>query len=317
MRQNILIECGFKKVTRLVAIASLAISFDVCSVPISAQQPGQQTFSSLVDAGRAIYAAAQSPGDHALMAVLGPAGNEIASSGDPAEDHEARTGFASKYQEMHRFVTEPNGTVMLIVGAENWPLPIPLIKKDGAWFFDTDAGKNEILFRRIGKNELTAIEACDELVDAEKQYFTKAPDGRAKEYAQKLVADAGRHDGLYWAETGDQGNSLLDPRIASASGKGPGEQTVDPVPFDGYFFRILKSQGPHAPGGEKDYVVSGKMTAGFAFVAYPAEYRSSGVMTFIVSKAGVVYEKDLGPNTTQLGEAMIAFNPDSTWSKEK
>jgi hypothetical protein len=283
--------------------------------PTFAQQAGQQTFTSMENAGRTLFNAMQSPDDRALLGILGPAGNDIVSSGDAVEDLNARTGFTAKYEEMHRFVTEPNGTVTLIVGAENWPLPIPLVKKNGAWYFDTLAGKNEILFRRIGKNELSAMQACDDLVDAEKQYYAKAPYGFASEYAQKLVSDDGKHNGLYWEETGDQFESPIDPLIAYARHNPQKEEASAQVPFNGYFFRILTSQGPHAPGGAKNYVVNGKMTAGFAFVAYPAEYRSSGVMTFVVSKSGVIYEKDLGPNTTKLAEATTAYDPDSTWHK--
>ncbi len=170
-------------------------------VPTFAQQPGQQTFASVADAGRALFIAMQAPDDRSLLGILGPAGNDIVSSGDPIEDLDARTNFTTKYEEMHRFVTEPNGTVTLIVGAENWPLPIPLINKNGVWYFDTATAKDEILFRRIGKNELLMIQALSDLVDAQKQYYDKAPHGYGKEYAQKLVSDAGKHNGLYWEDT--------------------------------------------------------------------------------------------------------------------
>jgi hypothetical protein len=319
MLQNISIldPLEWKKIVRFAAFVLLALSLASSSVPMFAQQPGQQTFRSVEDAGRALFTAMRSPDDRALMGILGPAGNDIVSSGDPIEDLDARTGFTVKYQEMHRFVTEPNGTVTLVVGAENWPLPIPLVNKIGAWYFDTQAAKDEILFRRIGKNELAAIQACGDLVDAQRQYYDRAPDDYAKEYAQKLVSDAGKHNGLYWVETGDQFDSPINPLIAYARQNHGADQVGAHVPFNGYFFRILTSQGPHAPGGAKDYVVNGKMTLGFAFVAYPAEYRSSGVMTFIVGKSGTIYEKDLGPNTSKLAEAMTAFEPDSTWHKEE
>jgi hypothetical protein len=319
MLQNISIldPLEWKKIVRFAAFVLLALSLASSSVPMFAQQPGQQTFRSVEDAGRALFTAMRSPDDRALMGILGPAGNDIVSSGDPIEDLDARTGFTVKYQEMHRFVTEPNGTVTLVVGAENWPLPIPLVNKIGAWYFDTQAAKDEILFRRIGKNELAAIQACGDLVDAQRQYYDRAPGDYAKEYAQKLVSDAGKHNGLYWVETGDQFDSPINPLIAYARQNRGADQVGAHVPFNGYFFRILTSQGPHAPGGAKDYVVNGKMTLGFAFVAYPAEYRSSGVMTFIVGKSGTIYEKDLGPNTSKLAEAMTAFDPDSTWHKEE
>jgi hypothetical protein len=312
---SILDQLEWKKLIRFAAFVLLVLSLGASFVPTFAQQPGQQTFPSVADAGRALYIAMQSPDDRALLGIFGPTGNDIVSSGDPIEDLDARTGFTSKYEEMHRFVTEPNGTITLVVGAENWPLPIPLANENGAWYFDTRAGKDEILFRRIGKNELAVIQACSDLVDAQKQYYGRAPYGYANEYAQKLVSDAGKHNGLYWEETGDQFNSPINPLIAYARQNRPADQVGAHVPFNGYFFRILTSQGPHAPGGVKNYVVNGKMTAGFAFVAYPAEYRSSGVMTFIVNKSGIIYEKDLGPNTTKLAEAMTAYDPDSSWNK--
>jgi Protein of unknown function (DUF2950) len=317
MLQNIsvLTELKQEKLRRFTALVLVALSLASSSVPAFASQPDQQTFASVEEAGRALFTAMQSPDDRALLGVFGPAGSDIVSSGDPIEDLDARTGFTTKYEEMHRFVTEPNGTVSLVVGAENWPFPIPLVNKEGAWYFDTAAGKDEILFRRIGKNELSAIQACSDLVDAQKQYYLRAPYGFADQYAQKLVSDAGKHNGLYWQETGDQFDSPINPLIAYARQNLPPDEVGAHDPFNGYFFRILVSQGPHAPGGAKNYVVNGNMTAGFAFVAYPAEYRSSGVMTFIVNKSGVVFEKDLGPNTTRIAEAMTAYDPDSTWHK--
>ena len=300
---------------RFAAFVLAALSSVFSSVPAFARQPDQQTFASVEEAGRALFTAMQAPDDRALLGIFGPAVNDIVSSGDPIEDLDARTGFTTKYEEMHRFVTEPNGTVSLVVGAENWPFPIPLVSKEGGWYFDTAAGKDEILFRRIGKNELSAIKACSDLVDAQKQYYLRAPYGFADQYAQKLVSDAGKHNGLYWQETGDQFDSPINPLIAYARQNRPPDEVGAHDPFKGYFFRILRSQGHHAPGGAKNYVVNGKMTAGFAFVAYPAEYRSSGVMTFIVNKSGVVFEKDLGPNTTRIAEAMTAYDPDSTWHK--
>jgi len=280
-------------------------------VPAFAQEPGQRTFSSPDEAAYAFFAASQSGNDQLMMKILGPAGADIISSGDPEEDMEARASFVVKFQEMHRIEREPNGTATLVVGAENWPLPIPLVKKDGAWYFDTPTGKDEILFRRSGKNELAAIDACEDLVEAEKQYFAHAPDESSKQFARRLVSEKGRSNGLY----SEDSDNLIDPLIVYAYRKGPTNQAAQQVPFNGYFFRILTSQGRHAPGGAKNYIVYGKMTGGFAFVAYPAEYRSSGVMTFIVDESGTIYEKDLGPNTTKIAEAMNSFDPDSTWNK--
>jgi Protein of unknown function (DUF2950) len=214
---------------------------------------------------------------------------------------------------MHRFVSESNGTVALVIGAENWPFPIPLVNNHGSWYFDTAAGKDEIVFRRIGRNELAAIDACNELVQAQKQYFARPPANLSKQFAQKLVSDEGQHNGLYWQGASDESDSPINPLIAYARQNLPADQVGEHVPFNGYMFRILTSQGAHAPGGAKNYVLDGKMTAGFAFVAYPVEYRSSGVMTFIVDASGNIYQKDLGPDTIKLAQAMTAYDPDSSW----
>jgi len=304
-----------KNFARLVVSVLLALSLGCSSAPTFAQEPGQRTFASTEDAGRALFDAMKAQDGQAPLSILGPAGKEILSSGDATEDSDAHTGFIVKYQEMHRFVTEPDGTVTLVVGAENWPFPIPLVNHHGTWYFDTDAGKDEIVFRRIGKNELAAMDACRELVEAQKQYFARPPGDLPKQFAQKLVSDEGRHNGLYWHGASDEFDSPINPLIAYARQNLPTDQVGEHVPFNGYMFRILTSQGRHAPGGAKNYIVDGKMSAGFAIVAYPVEYSSSGVMTFIVDESGTIYEKDLGPNTTKLAQAMTAYDPDSTWHK--
>jgi hypothetical protein len=309
------VQYEWKCFARFAALVLFVLSLGCSFVPAFAQQPGQRTFASAEEAASALFAAMHAQDEQSPLSILGPAGKDVISSGDPVEDSDTRASFVVKYQEMHRFVTEPNGTVTLVVGAENWPLPIPLVNKNGAWYFDTQAAKDEILFRRIGKNELAAIEACGDLVDAQKQYYARAPEGFAKTYAQKLVSDEGGHNGLYWHGANDEFASPINPLIAYARQNLPTDQVGEHVPFNGYFFRILTSQGSHAPGGARNYVANGRMTGGFAFVAYPAEYRSSGVMTLIIDKSGAIYEKDLGPDTTKLAQAMTAYNPDSTWHK--
>jgi hypothetical protein len=279
----------------------------------------QRTFQSAEEAGAALYAAAQQADDGSLMDILGPEGKEVISSGDPVEDMNDRVGFVVKYQQIHRLAKEPDGSITLYVGAENWPFPIPILEKSGTWYFDTEQGKKEILARRIGKNELAALDACQQLVDAEKQHHTKALRGE-HEYSERFVSDQGKHNGLFWSRTADEFDSPLNPLIAYA-----GEENVraaealgrglDPIPYNGYYFRILMGQGTNAEGGAKGYVVDGKMVAGFAFVAYPVEYRSSGVMAFIVDQDGAIYEKDLGPDTSNLASVMTEFNPDSTWQR--
>ena len=291
----------------------VALSLGYSVAPLFAQEPRQRTFASTEEASRALFDAMQSQDEQAPLSILGPAGKDVLSSGDPQEDLDARTDFILKYKEMHRFVTEANGTLTLVIGAENWPFPIPLVMNNGSWYFDTDAGKAEILFRRIGRNELAAMEACRELVDAQKQYFAHAPGDLPKQFAQKLVSDEGGHNGLYWHGASDEFESPINPLIAYARQNLPIDQVGEHVAFNGYMFRILTSQGQHAPGGAKSYIVDGKMSAGFAFVAYPVEYRSSGVMTFIVDASGTIYEKDLGPNTTKLAQAMTVYDPDYTW----
>jgi hypothetical protein len=296
----------------LAKLAAVAILVAGCFVTYSiAQQTGQKTFSSPEDASSALITALQSNDEKAMLDVLGPAGKQIVSSGDNAEDAENRANFVQKYQEMHRLVKEPDGTTTLYIGAENWPTPIPLLNKGNAWYFDTEAGKMEILFRRIGRNEMSTIRVCQELVAAEKEYSTQRG-----EYAQKIFSDEGQHNGLYWKPADGQSHSPVGPLVAVACTEGNvnGRDSA-PTPYRGYYFRILTRQGKKGPGGAKSYVANGKMTGGFAFVAYPAEYRSSGVMTFIVNEDGVVYQKDLGRKTDSLAKAMKEFNPNSSWQK--
>jgi hypothetical protein len=314
-RIAIFVQLECKSLVRLVVSLLFLLTWACSSAPMFAQEAGQRTFASAEDAGRALYDTMEAQDEQAPLSILGPTGKDVLSSGDPQEDLNARVGFVVKYQEMHRFVTEANGTVSLIVGAENWPFPIPLVNNHGTWFFDTAAGKDEILLRRIGKNELAAMDSLRELVDAQKQYFAHPPADLPKQFAQRLVSDEGQHNGLYWHGASDEFDSPINPLIAYARQNLPEDQVGEHVPFNGYMFRILASQGPHAPGGARHYIVDGKMSAGFAFVAYPVDYRSSGVMTFIVDEFGTIYEKDSGPDTTKLARAMTAYDPDSTWHK--
>jgi len=277
-----------------------------------AQQPGQKTFASPEDAANALVTAAQNNDEKAMLEILGPEGKQIVSSGDETEDAQSRANFVQKYQEMHRLVKEPDGTTTLYIGAHNWPTPIPLVNKGNSWYFDTAAGKKEILLRRVGRNEMSAIRVCQELVAAEKEYRSE----RHNQYAEKISSDEGQHNGLYWKVAEGEPQSPIGPLVASAVVAGYAQSRSGvPTPYHGYYYHILTRQGKNGPGGAKSYIVNGKMTAGFAFVAYPAEYRSSGVMTFIVSEDGAVYQKDLGRKTEVLAQAMKEYNPDSTWKK--
>lgn len=292
------------------ALAMLLLAF-FCA-DSAAQQKGQKTFSSPQEASAALVAAAQNNDEKTMLEILGPDGKEIVSSGDPTEDAENHGNFARKYQEMHRFVKEPDGSVMLYIGAENWPAPIPLAMKGNSWFFDTEAGKREILFRRVGRNELSAIMVCQELVAAQKEYYAT----QHNEYAQQIFSDEGRHNGLYWKAADGEPQSPIGPLVASAVAEGYNKgQAGPPTPYRGYLFHVLTRQGKKVSGGAKSYIASGKMTEGFAFIAYPAEYRSSGVMTFIVNQDGTVLQKDLGKKTESLGKAMQEYNADSSWRK--
>jgi hypothetical protein len=295
----------------LATLAAVAILLTACFLTRSmAQQTGQKTFSSPEDASNALVAAMQSNDEKVLLDILGPDGKQIVSSGDEAEDAESRANFVQRYQQMHRLVKEPDGTTVLYIGAENWPTPIPLVNNSSSWYFDTEAGKKEILYRRIGRNEISTISVCQELVAAQKEYYS----AQHNEYAQSIFSAEGQHNGLYWKAAEGEPQSPIGPLVASAfaEGKSPG---VAPTPYRGYYFHILTRQGKTGSGGAKSYVVNGKMTEGFAFVAYPAEYRSSGVMTFIVDQDGVVYQKDLGKKTDALAKNMKEYNPNSGWQK--
>jgi hypothetical protein len=296
----------------LSKLAAVMMFVTVCFASNSlAQQQGPKAFSSPEDASNALVAAARNNDEKALMEILGPDGKQIVYSGDETEDANNRANFVQKYQEMHRLVKEPDGMVMLYIGARNWPWPIPLVNKGNSWYFDTAAGKKEILYRRIGRNEMSSIRVCQELVEAEKEYYS----AQHNEYAQKIFSDEGQHNGLYWKAAEGETQSPIGPLVASAVAEGYVKPQDGPptTPYRGYFFHILTSQGKTSNGGAKSFVVNGKMTEGFAFVAYPAEYRSSGVMTFIVNQDGVVYEKDLGAKTAVLAKAMKEYNRNASW----
>jgi len=293
------------------ALTTIAIFFMGCFATLTvAQQPGQKTFSSPGDASNALFTATQNNDEKGMLDILGPDGKQLVSSGDETEDAHSRANFVKNYQEMHRLVKEPDGTVTLYIGAQNWPTPIPIANKGSIWYFDTDAGKNEILYRRIGRNEMSTIRVCQELVAAEKEYYASH-----SEYAQKIYSDQGQHDGLYWQPANGEPQSPVGPLVAQAVEEGNSKTQNQPTPYRGYFYHILIRQGKNASGGGKKYIANGKMTGGFAFVAYPAEYRSSGVMTFMVNQDGVVYEADLGGKTEDTAKSMKEFNPNSGWQK--
>jgi hypothetical protein len=292
----------------LVGLATF-LTFVACSKP---DTPPYRVFASPDEAGNALLEAGKSGDQSALLAIFGPDSKELIFSGDSVQDKGVVDEFVAAYGVMHRWRKMPDGSQVLLVGADNFAFPIPL-KKNGAgqWFFDTAAGKDEILARRIGRNELVVIDVCGALADAQAQYFSQE---NMKQYAVKFISDTGKHNGLYWDSAEGQSKSPLGPMVAFATSEGYSAKPNSHVPFHGYFFHMLTKQGNHARSGAKDYMADGKMVGGFAFVAYPAEYGNSGIMTFMMNQDGVLFQKDLGKSTTETATAISQFDPDDSWS---
>jgi hypothetical protein len=276
----------------------------------------QQDYNTPQDGVEALAATARSGDQKAALVVLGRDGEDIISSGDKVADETARKRFVSSYDTKHVITMADDRKAILVIGDNDYPFPIPLLRnKNGTWSFDTETGREEILYRRIGHNELDAIQTCLAYVDAQNEYAEKDRTGAGVGvYAQHFVSEPGKKDGLYWPTAQGEEESPLGELFAKATRQGyrAGEGRS---PYRGYFYKILTKQGPAAVGGAADYDVRGKMIGGFALVAYPAEYRNSGVMTFIVNHAGNVFQKDLGPNTAAVAEAMKSFDPGLTWKK--
>ena len=298
-----------------VSIATLVLLSS--SASIVAQQGGQKTYTAPGDAAFALYKAAKAHDAAEMNAIFGPAANELLHSGDEVADQNQRDNFLRRYDQMHRVVIEPDGTASLYIGPENWPFPIPIAKNaGGAWYFDTEAGKKEVLYRRIGTNENDAIQILYTLVDAQREYASQQRAGETtKHYAAKLMSDDGKQNGLYWKTSDTDPASPIGPLLVQAASEGYRRQGSNPVPFHGYYYRILTKQGAAAKGGARDYMVNGQLAKGFAFVAWPADYRNSGVMTFIVSQDGTIYQKDLGADTAKIAAEMAEYNPDKSWSR--
>jgi hypothetical protein len=275
----------------------------------------QEQFNTPDAAVEALVSAARSGDAKAIVAVLGPGGQAIVSSGDPVADSNTREKFVSAYDTKHAIEPEGDGTQTLIIGDDDWPFPIPLVNKAGEWQFDTGAGLDEILRRRVGRNELSAIQVARGYVQAQNEYAELDPAGLGRGvYAQRIVSHKGEKDGLYWPTAEGQPPSPLGELAAQASAEGY-KTGKGPIPYHGYYYRILTRQGAGAPGGAYDYLVKGKMRGGFALLAFPAEYGNSGIMTFMVNHDGTVFEKDLGPKTAKLARKIESFAPDQTWSK--
>jgi len=275
----------------------------------------EQSFKTTDAAVDALVSAARSDDRKALMEILGRGSSDIVSSGDPVADTASYQRFVSAYDAKHQLSMEGDNKAIMIIGQEDYPFPIPIVRENGTWRFDTDAGREEIIYRRIGANELDTIQTSLAYVDAQNDYAEKDRTGAGKGvYAQHMVSSPGKKDGLYWPDVQGEDQSPLGELAAEAAKQGY-RVGAGRIPYHGYYYKILTKQGAAAPGGELDYVVNGKMIGGFALVAYPAQYRNSGVMTFIVNHNGQVYQKDLGPHTTAIAEKMTSFNPDKTWEK--
>ncbi len=299
---SILTTYSFRSVALILASAAL----------LAAQQPAERTFQTPQEAAQALVDAAAHDDTAALLKLFGPLGTDIVQSGDPAEDKTSRADFTRRTHEKMDVQINPSNPARatVVVGSDNWPFPVPLIRaKSGQWHFDAARGRTEILARRVGRNELVAIDVCRGYVEAQMDYASHDYDKDGiLEYAQKLVSTPGKQDGLYWE--GQPGNLVPKDLAAAADAMAVAGKRVA---YHGYYFRILTSQGPDAPGGVHSYIVKGEMIGGFALVAYPAEYGVSGIKTFVVNHSGVVYEKDLGPTTGVMAHAMTSFNPNKTW----
>jgi len=322
---NTSVTLNFRRaVVRLFAVLVLLCvqaSFARAANPSQETGPGaaaaaaQKTFDSPEEAARALIQAADPFDMPALLAIFGPDGEDLVSSADPVQDKQRAASFAAKAREKNEVTLDSKNPkrAWLSVGNDDWPLPIPIVNKNGKWSFDTKAGHTEILYRRIGANELDAIQICRGYVDAQHEYALEKHDGaETNQYAQRIISTSGKHDGLVWKNPDGSLDGPIGEQIAGALAQGYTDRSQ---PYHGYFFKILKAQGPSAPLGQMDFVVKGAMIGGFALAAAPAEYRVTGAKTFIVGYDGVVYQKDLGPDTLKIFKDMELYDPDNTWTR--
>jgi Protein of unknown function (DUF2950) len=302
------------KYIRLFSKLALLTGVTVLALALSSFAQAQERFKTPESAVEALVNAARGGDRKTVLTILGPGSQELVSSGDPVADDNIKQEFLAAYDIQHRVVTESGKPATLIIGKNDWPFPIPIVQRDGQWSFDTAAGREEILARRIGRNELAAIQASLAYFDAQNEYadLNKNRNGMAV-YAQRIVSSPGKKDGLYWPTSGNEPPSPLGEAVADATQRG--YRVGAGEPFNGYYFKILTRQGPTAPGGAVDYIVNGDMIGGFGLIAYPAEYGNSGIMTFIVNNDGDVFEKDLGEGTARIASRMSSFDPDHTWRK--
>jgi len=313
-------KSGSRCVAALTGIITFVIFLSLTSSPLLAKSLKQKSFASPEEAVNALFAAVKADDKNEMLAILGSGGKELISSGDEVADKAGREKFLKAYDEMNKLEKASVSKMILHMGKDDWQLPIPVVEKNNKWVFDTKAGKEEILNRRIGRNELNVIDVLHAYVDAQCEYASKDRNGDGvAQFAPKVISTEGKHDGLYWQAKEGEEMSPLGPFVAQAASEGYAEKGkgVNLSPFHGYYYRILKVQGKNAAGGSYDDVVKGKMILGYGLVAYPAQYGNSGIMTLIVNQEGVIYEKNLGKNTVNMAKAMKKFDPDKTWSKVK
>ena len=303
-----------RKLPGMVVVLALCVAAPLAS----AGTPAQKTFASPEAGVNALVEAVKANDKMALRAILGAQSRKLISSGDDVSDARSREAFVAKYSEASKIVPDADRKATLVIGDDEWPMPIPLVKTGSRWHFDARQGEKEILARRVGANELAAIQVCLAIVDAEHEYAGQArASNGGPHYAARFLSTSGKRDGLYWETQPDEASSPLGPLLAGAATEGyPKSEPKVLAPYHGYYYKILTSQGADAPGGAYDYFVRGRMIGGFAVLAYPARYGASGVMSLMVNYEGVVYEKNLGRETKALAAGMTTFNPDASWIRQ-
>jgi hypothetical protein len=315
MRSIVIGRVSFVVVITAISCVVLAVG-QAQSNANGSKEGAAMAFDTPQQAAEALIRATEGYDVPTLMAIFGPNGKDFISSSDPVRDKSIAADFAAKAQEKHLVTVDPknNTRAVLSVGSDDWPLPVPIVRRGSKWYFDSKQGHNEILFRRIGANELDAIQVCRGFVVAQKEYASKVHDDSGiNQYAQKIISTPGKHDGLYWQDADGSPGGPISEAIARAiqEGYSPGKTSG----YHGYYFKVLRGQGPAARLGQLDYVVEGVMIGGFALVAFPAEYRVTGVKTFMISYDGILYEKDFGPDTTNIVQQLERYNPDKSWHR--
>lgn len=307
---------SYRTLVRFLPAVTLAMSLTMAAIAggVAHAEDEQAAFATADEAVSGLVEAVRSGDEQAIVKILGPSGRDVASSGDPVADQAMRSRFLEEFDQRHDVQREDNSNAVLMVGADQFPFPIPIVSENGKWYWDTDQGLDEILTRRIGENELATIEVMRGYVAAQYQYADEDRDGKGAQYARRLMSTEGKKDGLYWPASGSDEQSPIGPLVAEAQSKGYSGKGTGPA-YNGYVFRLLYGQGKSAEDGARDYILNSRMIGGFALIASPAEYENSGVTTFIVNQDGIIYEKDLGPNTRARAAEIKLFDPDDSWKK--